>query len=178
MRRLLKLHPSSVCTDVVDVGVCVERSPADSLQLLYAVTGDINGISMPPTAAATRADQLWEHTCFEAFIRASSGACYYELNFSPSTQWAAYMFSSYRSGMRVAETIGRPSIEVRSSLGRYTLQATVELRSLLALSRQSPWRVGLSAVIEDTSGRKSYWALAHPPGKPDFHHEDCFAHEL
>jgi hypothetical protein len=58
------------------------------------------------------------------------------------------------------------------------LQATVELRSLLALSRQSPWRVGLSAVIEDTSGRKSYWALAHPPGKPDFHHEDCFAHEL
>ena len=40
------------------------------------------------------------------------------------------------------------------------------------------WRLGLSAVIEDTSGRKSYWALAHPPGKPDFHHADCFAHEF
>ena len=24
----------------------------------------------------------------------------------------------------------------------------------------------------------SYWALAHPPGKPDFHHPDCFALEL
>ena len=40
------------------------------------------------------------------------------------------------------------------------------------------WRLGLSAVIEDTSGGKSYWALAHPPGKPDFHHADCFALEL
>jgi hypothetical protein len=30
-------------------------------------------------------------------------------------------------------------------------------------------------VIEETNGRKSYWALAHPPGKPDFHHSDCFA---
>ena len=25
---------------------------------------------------------------------------------------------------------------------------------------------------------KSYWALAHPPGKEDFYHFDCFAHEL
>jgi hypothetical protein len=40
------------------------------------------------------------------------------------------------------------------------------------------WRLGLSAVIEETSGRISYWALAHPPGKADFHHSDCFAHEL
>jgi hypothetical protein len=33
-------------------------------------------------------------------------------------------------------------------------------------------------VIEETNGRLSYWALAHPPGKPDFHHSDCFALEL
>jgi len=36
-------------------------------------------------------------------------------------------------------------------------------------------RIGLSAVIEETDGTKSYWALRHPPGKPDFHHPDCFA---
>jgi hypothetical protein len=34
------------------------------------------------------------------------------------------------------------------------------------------WRIGLAAVIEDTSGHKSYWALVHPPGKADFHHSD------
>jgi len=33
-------------------------------------------------------------------------------------------------------------------------------------------------VIEETSGRLSYWALAHPSGKPDFHHADCFACEI
>jgi len=35
-------------------------------------------------------------------------------------------------------------------------------------------KLALSAVIEEIDGTKSYWALAHPPGKPDFHHPDCF----
>lgn len=36
-------------------------------------------------------------------------------------------------------------------------------------------QIALSAVIEEKDGTKSYWALRHPPGKPDFHHPDCFA---
>jgi hypothetical protein len=39
-------------------------------------------------------------------------------------------------------------------------------------------RVGVSAILEDRDGTKSYWALAHPPGKPDFHDPACFALEL
>ena len=39
-------------------------------------------------------------------------------------------------------------------------------------------RIALSAVIEEVDGTKSYWALRHPPGAPDFHHPDCFALEL
>jgi hypothetical protein len=39
-------------------------------------------------------------------------------------------------------------------------------------------RIGASAVIEDDGGALSYWALRHPPGKPDFHHPDAFALEL
>jgi hypothetical protein len=39
-------------------------------------------------------------------------------------------------------------------------------------------RVALSAVIEEEGGMLSYWALKHPPGKPDFHHPDAFALEL
>lgn len=38
--------------------------------------------------------------------------------------------------------------------------------------------LGLSAVIEEMGGTKSYWALAHPPGAPDFHHPTCFAATL
>ena len=40
------------------------------------------------------------------------------------------------------------------------------------------WRLALTAVIEETGGAKSYWALKHAPGKPDFHHADGFVLEL
>jgi len=42
----------------------------------------------------------------------------------------------------------------------------------------SKCEVGISAVIEELDGTKSYWALAHPPGAPDFHHPTCFAATL
>jgi hypothetical protein len=41
-----------------------------------------------------------------------------------------------------------------------------------------PWDYGLCAVIEERDARLSYWALAHPPGRPDFHHPACFAATL
>ena len=178
MRHLLRLHPDSRCSAPIRIEVGLARPRADSLELSYIVTGKMSDVRMPPVMAAARGDDLWRHTCFEAFVRASSGAEYYELNFAPSTQWAAYRFSSYRSGMCEADEISAPPIEVRASPDRYTLQALLELDRLSALPRTALWRLGLSALIEDTSGRKSYWALAHPPGKPDFHHGDCFAHEF
>ena len=39
--------------------------------------------------------------------------------------------------------------------------------------RPAVLRVGF--FIEDIDGGISYWALAHPAGKPDFHHPDSFA---
>jgi hypothetical protein len=52
------------------------------------------------------------------------------------------------------------------------------LGATITLNADVNWELGLSVVLEEKNGAKSYWALAHPPGKPDFHHEDCFAHEL
>ncbi len=40
------------------------------------------------------------------------------------------------------------------------------------------WQLGLSAVLEEKDGTKSYWALAHPDGKPDFHEPGCFTAKL
>ena len=62
--------------------------------------------------------------------------------------------------------------------GAFELRAELALDCLPDLPRDAPWQLGLSAVIEEADGRLSYWALAHPPGKPDFHHSDCFALEL
>ena len=178
MRQLLKLHPDSRCLAATHIEVEVARPRGDSLVLSYIVTGKMNDIRMPPLTEAMRRDELWQHTCFEAFVRNSLGGEYYEFNFAPSTQWAAYRFSGYRKGMHVAAEIGAPPIEVRSTSDRFTLQASLELDRMSGSRRDSSWRLGLSALIEDTSGRKSYWALTHPPGKPDFHHADGFAYEL
>ena len=39
-------------------------------------------------------------------------------------------------------------------------------------------KLALSAVIETVDGAKTYWALAHPSDKPDFHHPDSFVLDL
>ena len=178
MRQPLRPHPDSRCSAAALIEVEIARPRADRLVLSYIVTGKISDVRLPPVAASAPTDGLWQHTCFEAFVRASSGPSYYEFNFAPSTEWAAYRFDGYRSGMRVAAEIGAPAIEVRSNVDSYTLQASVDLSRLPDLPPEASWRLGLSAVIEDQSGDMSYWALAHPPGKPDFHHADCFALEF
>jgi hypothetical protein len=175
MRYTLKCHRDSPSVAATHVEVSIVRPDAGSLLLSFAVAGKIGDLLMPAVTAPARIDDLWHHTCFEAFIRATPHGGYYEFNFSPSTQWAAYRFDGYRSGMRVAAEIGAPKIAVESTSECYTLQAALDLGELSPASR---WRLGLSAVIEETSGRKSYWALAHSSGKPDFHHPDCFAGEL
>jgi hypothetical protein len=175
MRRALTPHPASICQAVTRIEVDIVREGAATLVLHYIVTGQIADLLLPPLATPARTDELWRHTCFEVFVRASPGTAYYEFNFAPSTQWAAYRFDSYRSGMRAAADISAPRVEVNTTPECYALRASLDLARF---PRDGRWRLGLSAVIEETSGRKSYWALAHPPGKADFHHADCFTHEL
>ena len=174
MRFALKIHPDSVCAAVARIDGEVVRTPSGGLTLRYVVSGAIGDLVLPPQAAPARADELWRHTCFEAFVRAPNVAAYTEFNFAPSAAWAAYRFSGYREGM-AAEEVGAPHIEAQATGERYTLQATL---AALPWPRDLAWQLGLSAVIEEAGGRKSYWALAHPPGKADFHHADCFALEL
>src|SRR5712691_1721964 len=157
MHHVLRPHPDSRSLAAARVEVAVARPRADRLVLSYVVTGQISDIRLPPVRPAARTDELWQHTCFEAFVRAASGPAYYEFNFSPSTQWAAYQFDGYRSGMRVVAEIGAPVIEARSGPDSYTLQASLALDRLPDLPPDASWRLGLSALIENQSGGKSYW---------------------
>ncbi len=104
-----------------------------------------------------------------------SGPGYIELNFAPSKRWAAYAFDGYRNGMRPL-AISAPRIEARRAGPCYSLVARLSLDA--ARASEAPWQLGLAAVIEERDGGRSYWALAHPPGRPDFHHADCFACEV
>lgn len=128
-----------------------------------------------PAAAAGRTDDLWQHSCFEAFIASAAGNAYAEFNLAPSSAWAAYAFDDYRAGMRDLALAAAPVIEpVESGHWRVTL----DLTRLAPLIGPAPWRLAVTAVIEARDGSKSFWSLAHPPGKPDFHHADCFAARL
>ena len=142
MGLALKLHPESLCVAVTGVDVDVARQHDGSLTLSYIVTGKIADLRLPPVTAPARADELWRSTCFEAFIRTAPGEAYYEFNFAPSTQWTAYRFDGYRTGMRVASEIAAPRIEVQSAPECYTLRATLDLSSLPTLSLPSPARGG------------------------------------
>jgi len=171
----LTLHPDSHSPAVTGIEVEASRPSPDLLMLRFVLQGFMGAVNLPPPAASVRADELWRHTCFEAFVRAEGDAGYFEFNLSPSTRWAAYAFENYRAGMKPAD-VPPPRIEVSRGIGRFELLARLDLNGF-GLD-DLDWRVGLSAVLEDADNSISYWALAHPPGRPDFHNADCFALEL
>ncbi len=172
-RRTLRVHPDTTCAAVKRIEVEVARPRPGTLLFTYTVTGMIDALAIPPLAKAARTNDLWQHTCFEAFLRDSAGEGYCEFNFAPSTRWAAYRFNSYRAERREVSEINVAVIAVEARAERYCLRASLEAADGIFAGR-----FGLAAVIEETNGQRSYWALAHPPGKPDFHHADCFTLEV
>jgi hypothetical protein len=158
-------HPAGRCDAIDHIHVEIDGSA-----ITYVVAGRIGELVVPGPAAPERTDGLWRTTCFEAFVR-EAGEGYEEFNLSPSGQWAAYRFDRYRARMAPLD-IPPPRIDTELSDDRLIVRAT------LPQKRPGRCRIGLSAVIEEKSGAKSYWALAHPPGDPDFHHHACFALDL
>lgn len=170
--RLLPFSNSSATLDF-EIEVAHLRR-LTTLSLTYTVEGDGQRLRLPENLTATRADGLWQHTCFEAFVRPSRCAGYWEFNFSPSRQWAAYRFDGYREGMAAEQHVGDPHIELQSDEREFRLSAALDFTRIPEFRANEDWRLGLSAVLEDADGRKSYWALAHPSERPDFHHPQGF----
>jgi hypothetical protein len=141
------------------------RRRDDVLSLEYRLTGPVAALRLPPTSGRKRTDGLWRTTCFEAF--AGRGDGYAEYNLSPSGAWAAYGLDGYRKGMKPLE---QPAPLIVTRRTDKTLVVTADV----LLPPEADGRIGLSAVIETLDGAISYWALAHPAEKPDFHHPDSF----
>jgi hypothetical protein len=173
MSLSLHPHPSVPAAPAIAVEARASRPSAGRLELRFVVTGDLGGLYLPPAGRPARADELWKRTCFEAFVRPGTDEAYFEFNFAPTRWWAAYRFDGYRQGMAEAD-ITPALIEAHTAGERFELTVALDLPEGL----DQPWRVALTAVIEALSGERSYWALAHPPGKPDFHHVDGFVLEV
>jgi hypothetical protein len=160
------------------IEVRVSRREDALFTFAYILKGDLARIRLPSHAVARRADRIWEHTCFEAFVQLKGQSAYYEFNFSPSGEWAAYAFREYREGGPIEDDQLNPKIAVQKEADTLELHAVIRLDRLSKIQPGSILRLGLSAVVEDINGRLSYWALKHPLGTPDFHHPDAFAIEL
>lgn len=130
-------------------------------------------IAVPETAAikagstGRRLDNLWKHTCFEAFLGHPGDPSYWELNVAPGGDWNLYRFKSYRCGGTEEQFAQTPEVIYASSSGG--LQCTIQLEL-------APWwpeahhpDLALTMVLEEHDGGLSYWALCHPGNEPDFH---------
>ena len=170
----LACHPQTPSRAIRDIDVVVGEATSGGLALTFELVGDIAALRIPEPRSSRRAGGLWRHTCFEVFIMAEDGPGYREFNFSPSGEWAVYAFRGYRDGGELEIEL-TPGIVVRRSMNRLQLDAEIR-RDYLPPGRLL--RLGLSAVMEDADGVLSYWALRHPPGRPDFHHTDAFASQL
>lgn len=176
-RHLLAPHPASQCGGVREIAVCLDASPEGGLTLRFQLSGDLESLQLPDPRPSVRTDGLWRHTCFEAFIGQAAGSEYWEYNFSPSGAWAAYRFAAYREGMAPLMRGKPPVLHREETADSLLLIASLDL-SWMNLSAPKPLRLGLAAVIEDRARSLSWWALAHPGEKPDFHHPDSFVVEL
>ena len=158
---------------VTGVECAINRHGAGCWLVEFEVADPNAALVLPEPRAPGRADELWRTTCFELFLRQGGDEAYFEFNLSPSRQWAAYAFDSYRQGMADLDVAAPAVGAAMSGEGRHRLQAVVEFPGM-----PGPWLAGLAAVIEEADGTKSYWALAHGSDKPDFHHPDSFVLEL
>jgi hypothetical protein len=170
----LMCHPMSDAGGIAGINVTIRLDEGGQIALTYRVSGELGALEVASPTAPERVDGLWKTTCFELFVGNSESENYLEYNFAPSRQWAAYQFASYRSDVSELETEA-PNIAVARNENMLTVAVTLALPDIW---RARDLRAGISAVLATHSGDMSYWAAAHPPSKPDFHHKDCFVVQL
>ena len=169
----LTAHPAHPPARVESVEARIIGADDNWLRLRWRIER-AQALVVPPFAGKGRADELWKTTCFELFLRPDGGASYCEFNLSPSERWAAYDFCGYREGVAERPAEREPQTTIRQGSSFAIFDAAIPLTALPA----SDCAMNLAAVIEEEGGAKSYWALAHPADKPDFHDPACFTSTL
>ncbi len=145
------------------------------LQIVYAIHGLNLDLRIPTVHAPAPADGLWKTTCCEIFLGSIGQTGYREFNFSPSGQWATYEFSGTRQRAPHAFDCPAPDLAFERSEDLLKLTATLPKQ---ALPKAETLRIAVSTILEIEGGDLGYWALAHPPGKPDFHQHAGFVLSL
>ncbi|MBS1972420.1 MAG: hypothetical protein JSU04_19095 [Bdellovibrionales bacterium] len=130
---------------------------------------------LPKTTAAwsrsqvARQDGLWQATCFEAFLQPSGQAKYYEFNFALNPAWNGYEFTAYREPQPPKATADFVLKAMSWNSEQKHLIVRFENKS-----GATKFQAGLTAILQEKSGIKHYYAVAHKGPKPDFHLSESF----
>ena len=148
-------------------------SKADNcLNIEYLLTGNLSKIIVPQPEKTLRQSELWEHTCFELFIKLKNSSKYWEFNFSPSRNWNVFRFLDYRLNIVEEKAFDSLPFDVSQNINCLQLKAHIDLDRLEIADKDL--EIAISAVIENRKQKLSYWALNHPAAEADFHHPDSF----
>jgi hypothetical protein len=148
----------------------------DSLiEVCFYVRGDLDKLYIPaPNTSDKRLDNLWKRTCFETFVKSNDQLNYFEINASPTGDWALYKFSDYHADMADASEVRE--FRVQSSADQKELKCwyTIDLKKLGLPNKNLD--IGLSCILENNEKKLSFWAVNHKKEKPDFHLASNFIH--
>jgi len=102
-----------------------------------------------------------QETALDLFVRPDKGHCI-----------ACHQLPAGVGPQTRADVGPPPYIRMEDNFTWWTVGATI------AVDAAVTWELGLSAVLEEQDGAKSYWALAHTSPAPDFHDPGCFIARL
>lgn len=177
--RLMPLspHPAAPARAVEGVSAGCRLAGDGRLHFAWRISAAPQRLVWDQAGAPGRRDELWRHTCFEAFL-ATGPESYLEFNFSPDGSWAAYAFSSYRRRSEPDPPLSRPDLRLHIAEEALGLDADIHLGPAFDVAGAGALRASLAAVVEEAGGYTSYWALRHPLPKPDFHDAGGFVFTL
>lgn len=167
----LQPFPSSIAP-MIQIAGTVARS-RDQLILTYQVTGAIDALLIPSAKPdPERQWELWEATCFEAFIGLPDRPNYWEVNLSSNGDWNVFALQDYRGGLTIENRID--ALEIQTERDNHRFQLTTQIPLGLIELDQIPLAMGITTVIQTETGELSYWAIAHCGAEADFHLRESF----
>lgn len=166
--RYFELSPTSELAVGISVVVSTEN---DSLQLSYFLAnGELEqtNILLDELDKLTRADFLWENTCFECFFDTGDSA-YFELNFAPSGAYNLYRFDNYRTPDTLPpnQADGELILETRALDGFKSYFLTIKMTDISALDIIN---INPTAILYQ-DGMPHFFAVNHAT-PPDFHNKE------
>jgi hypothetical protein len=159
---------------------CAARWQEGVLELHYRLSGPLQRLRLPSQIAGEppqRRDQLWQSTCFEAFIGRAGQPGYWELNLAPNGDWNCYALNGYRQGLQPEPRIqALPFVlkqrQLEGELDQLELTLSLPIGALIPAA--SALELSVTAVLDDVSHGCSYWAWRHSGPEPDFHRRESF----